>query len=57
MSPNPEGGRHNDKSQGKVREFEKFTKRLIVNRVLKNIISINCKQFIVRNTSLLIFMF
>ena len=31
------------KSQGKVREFEKFSKNAIGKKVLKIIISINCK--------------
>ena len=35
--------RKNYKSQGKVREFEKFPKNVIGKKVLKIIISINCK--------------
>ena len=33
----------------KVREFQNFPKRFIVYRLLKSMISINCKQFMVRN--------
>ena len=44
------------KSQGKVREFKHFPKKLLVNRLLKIIFSINCKQFIFRNIPILIFM-
>ena len=35
--------RKNNKSQGKVREFEKFPKKSIGKKVLKIIIFINCK--------------
>ena len=35
--------RKNDKSQGKVREFEKFPKKSIGEKVLKIIIYFNCK--------------
>ena len=43
--------RKNDKSQGKVREFEKFPKKSIGKKVLKIIISINCKKLMIRNTT------
>ena len=35
----------------KVREKSGFSKKFIVKRVLKNIISMNCMQFVVRNTT------
>ena len=41
----------NGKSLGKVRAFEKLPEKLIVNRILKNMISMNCKQFMVRKTT------
>ena len=41
----------NDKSQGKVREFEKFPKKSIGKKGLKIIISINCKKLMIRNTT------
>ena len=53
----------NEKSHGKVREFRNFPKKMLVNRLLKILVSIkfasnirkgmflniNCKQFMFRN--------
>ena len=39
--------RKNDKSLGKVWEFQNFPKKLIAIRLLKSIISIICKQCMV----------
>ena len=53
------------KSHGKVREFQNFPKKMLVNRLLEifasNIrkgmfLNINCKQFMFRNIPFLIFM-
>ena len=43
--------RKNEKSQGKVREFQNFPKKVLVNRLLEIIFSINCKQYQKRNVS------
>ena len=48
--------RKNEKSQGNVRELQNFPKKFIVYRLLKSIISINCKRFMVRNITFIIFM-
>ena len=39
------------KVRQKVREFEKFPKKSIGKKVLKIIISINCKWLMIRNTT------
>ena len=35
----------NDKSHGKVREFQNFPKKMLVNRLLEILVSIICKQY------------
>ena len=35
----------NEKSQGKVREFQNFPKKMLVNRLLEILVSIICKQY------------
>ena len=35
----------NEKSHGKVREFQKFPKKMLVNRLLGILVSIICKQY------------
>ena len=35
----------NKKSQGKVREFQNFPKKMLVNRLLEILVSIICKQY------------
>ena len=35
----------NDKSCGKVREFQKFSKKMLINRLLEILVSITCKQY------------
>ena len=35
----------NEKSRGKVREFQNFTKKMLVNRLLEILVSIICKQY------------
>ena len=35
----------NEKSHGKVREFQNFPKKMLVNRLLKILVSIVCKQY------------
>ena len=35
----------NEKSHGKVREFQNFPKKLLVNRLLEILVSIICKQY------------
>ena len=35
----------NEKSQGKVREFQNFPKKMLVNRLLEILFSITCKQY------------
>ena len=34
-----------EKSHGKVREFENFPKKILVNRLLEILVSIICKQY------------
>ena len=34
-----------EKSHGKVREFQNFPKKMIVNRLLEILVSIICKQY------------
>ena len=46
----------NEISHGKVREFQNFPKKMLVNRVLEILLSIICKQFMFRNIPFLIFM-
>ena len=41
----------NEKSHGKVREFQKFPKKMLVNRLLEILVSIICKQYWKRNVS------
>ena len=45
--------RRNDKSQGKVCEFKNVLKILIVKRLLKSKISINCKKVAIRLKNIL----
>ena len=35
----------NEKSHGKVREFQNFPKKMLVNRLLEILVSIICKQY------------
>ena len=35
----------NEKSHGKVREFQNFPKKVLVNRLLEILVSIICKQY------------
>ena len=35
----------NEKSHGKVREFQNFPKKMLVNRLLEILVSITCKQY------------
>ena len=35
----------NEKSYGKVREFQNFPKKMLVNRLLEILVSISCKQY------------
>ena len=35
----------NEKSLGKVREFQNFPKKMLVNRLLEILVSIICKQY------------
>ena len=35
----------NGKSHGKVREFQNFPKKMLVNRLLEILVSIICKQY------------
>ena len=35
----------NEKSHGKVREFQNFPKKMVVNRLLEILVSIICKQY------------
>ena len=35
----------NEKSHCKVREFQKFPKKMLVNRLLEILVSIICKQY------------
>ena len=35
----------NEKSQGKVREFQNFPEKMLVNRLLEILVSIICKQY------------
>ena len=35
----------NEKSHGKVREFQSFPKKMLVNRLLEILVSIICKQY------------
>ena len=37
----------NEKSHGKVREFQNFLKKMLVNRLLEILVSIICKQFLI----------
>ena len=39
------------KSHGKVREFQNFPKKMLVNRLLEILVSIICKQYLKRNVS------
>ena len=41
----------NEKSHGKVREFQNFPKKMLVNRPLEILVSIICKQYLKRNVS------
>ena len=41
----------NEKSHGKVREFQNFLKKMLVNRLLEILVSIICKQYEKRNVS------
>ena len=41
----------NEKSHGKVREFQNFPKKMLVNRLLEILVSIICKQYQKRNVS------
>ena len=41
----------NEKSHGKVREFQNFPKKMLVNRLLEILVSIICKQYYKRNVS------
>ena len=41
----------NEKSHGKVREFQNFPKKMRVNRLLEILVSIICKQYEKRNVS------
>ena len=43
--------RKNEKSHGKVREFQNVPKKVLVNRLLEILFSINCKQYQKRNVS------
>ena len=43
--------RKNEKSHGKVREFQNFPKKMLVKRLLEILFSINCKQYLKRNVS------
>ena len=44
------------KVEEKSGNFEKVAKKLIINRLLNSIFSLNCKHFIFRNITFLIFM-
>ena len=35
----------NEKSHGKVREFQNFPKKMLVNRLLEILVSIICKEY------------
>ena len=35
----------NEKSHGKVKEFQNFLKKMLVNRLLEILVSIICKQY------------
>ena len=35
----------NEKSHGKVREFQNFPKKMLINRLLEILVSIICKQY------------
>ena len=37
--------KNNEKSQGKVREFQNFPKKMLVNRLLEILVSIICKKY------------
>ena len=37
--------KNNEKSHGKVREFQNFPKKMLFNRLLEIIVSIICKQY------------
>ena len=37
--------KRNEKSHGKVREFQNFPKKMLVNRLLEILVSIICKQY------------
>ena len=41
----------NKKVGGKVKEFQNFPKKVLVNRLLEILFSINCKQYQKRNVS------
>ena len=41
----------NEISMGKVREFQNFPKKMLVNRLLEILVSIICKQYQKRNVS------